>query len=112
GVTGGRPGTPMPAFAKAQGRSLTAAQIHVLLHEIKGIPYRILQKREGEETKVEIVPEEKGISPQWGSAGQAFVNPPPYLAPEANAGGAGARRDERATKLLARARAPCHGSVG
>lgn len=35
-IRSGRPGTPMPAFAKENGGALTAAQIQVLVKEIKG----------------------------------------------------------------------------
>ena len=47
----GRPGTPMPAFALANGGTLTAAQIRVLVYEIKGIHYRLADVAEGKESE-------------------------------------------------------------
>src|SRR5262249_35787442 len=45
-ISMGRPGTPMPAFARENGGSLTDAQIQVLVNEIKGIPYKIVKEDE------------------------------------------------------------------
>ncbi len=111
-ITHGRLGTPMPAFAKANGGTLTAAQIQVLVNEIKGMPYRVNEKREGAEVKVEVVRDAAGIPPKWGQAGQALDQAPPYLVSEAKAGGAGAGRIEQGSKVFARACATCHGSDG
>lgn len=110
-IAKGRAGTLMPAFAKENGGTLTAAQIQVLVNEIKGFPYRVLEKREGNEVKLEIVREATGILPKWGPAGQAFAMPPPsYLAPADKPGGAG--RLKQGAEVFARACATCHGSDG
>jgi mono/diheme cytochrome c family protein len=53
-VREGRPGTPMPAFAKEQGGPLTDAQVKVLA---------------------------RGIKPRWGKQGTSKKEAPPYLAP-------------------------------
>src|SRR5262245_25647642 len=41
-VTSGRDKSLMPAFGNAHGGTLTAAQIQVLIHEIKGVPYKVI----------------------------------------------------------------------
>src|SRR5262245_30251568 len=41
-VTKGRNKTLMPGFGQAHGGTLTAAQIQVLVHEIKGVPYKVV----------------------------------------------------------------------
>ena len=62
-LTKGRKKALMPAFAKENGGLLTEAQFQVLVLEIKGVPYKIVKKDDGETTKVEIVPDAGGISP-------------------------------------------------
>ena len=66
-LTKGRKKALMPAFAKENGGLLTEAQIQVLVMEIKGIPYKIVKKEEGETTKVEVVPDAGGVPPKWGT---------------------------------------------
>src|SRR6202050_1699276 len=63
-LTNGRKKTLMPAFARENGGILTAAQIQVLVKEIKGIPYKIVEKQPGGVAQVEIVPDAGGISPK------------------------------------------------
>src|SRR5262249_41575079 len=46
------PKTPMPAFLKKNGGTLSEAQVRVLVFEIKGIRYRI--EREGNEYNAEV----------------------------------------------------------
>ena len=58
-ISGGRPGTPMPAFATAQGGPLTDAQVKAMA---------------------------AGIKPRWGSAQASHGSIPPYVA--AKGGGA------------------------
>jgi mono/diheme cytochrome c family protein len=50
-ISGGRPGTPMPAFAHGQGGPLTDTQVEILAN---------------------------GIKPEWGSAQKAHEKPPDY----------------------------------
>jgi mono/diheme cytochrome c family protein len=52
-ITGGRPGTPMPAFARSKGGSLTDAQVKALAG---------------------------GLKARWGAAGPKADGAPPYLA--------------------------------
>jgi cytochrome c oxidase cbb3-type subunit 3 len=105
-LTYGRPGTSMPAFAHSQGGPLSAAQVQLLVHEIKGVPYRIVKKHAPGQLKVEIVAAAEGIAPQWGAVALAADSIPPYSL----------RRDlgngEKGTKLFARACASCHGPNG
>jgi mono/diheme cytochrome c family protein len=105
-VSSGRPGTLMPAFAQAQGGTLTADQVRVLVLEIKGIPYRIVKKCEGEARKVEVVRDANGPAPKWGLPGPAPGGAPPYPAGD-RSGDAG-----RGRKVFARACANCHGEHG
>src|SRR5580704_4148871 len=56
-LTKGRNKTLMPAFAKENGGMLTAAQIQVLVKEVKGIPYKVVQKQEGGVAKFVVVPD-------------------------------------------------------
>ncbi len=117
----------MPAFAKENGGSLTEAQIQVLVMEIKGIPYKIVKKEEGETTKVEIVPDAGGIAPKWGTPETPPKGVPSYREqaasgapggyPLVGAGrGAGEERGThevgRGAVVFARACATCHGDHG
>ena len=43
-LNNGRHKTLMPAFAKEHGGTMTATQIQVLVHEIKGVPYKVIAK--------------------------------------------------------------------
>jgi mono/diheme cytochrome c family protein len=80
-VSAGRPGTPMPAFALANGGTLTAAQIRVLVYEIKGIPYKLADVPEGKEIERQPVRDAAGIAPQWGFPKTVAANTPSYLSP-------------------------------
>jgi cytochrome c oxidase cbb3-type subunit 3/ubiquinol-cytochrome c reductase cytochrome c subunit len=133
-VTSGRLHTPMPAWARENGGPLTAAQIQVLVCEIKGIPYTIPEDREGDSTRVEVVPDPKGRAPHWGMPGPPPEGVPSYLAPKGRQGPgkreqpAGAKveelrvrpqveqgpheRDRKANEVFARACAGCHGPNG
>src|SRR5262245_46015078 len=90
--TGKDPRTPMPAFAREQGGTLSAAQIQVLVYEIKGIRYR------------------RGKTPAWG------VTPRPanlndssmreaYLNPKTG-------DSKRGARVFGNACAMCHGKAG
>jgi cytochrome c oxidase cbb3-type subunit 3/ubiquinol-cytochrome c reductase cytochrome c subunit len=111
-ITAGRSGTLMPAFANNKGGTLTPAQIRVLAYQIKGIPYRVVEKREGGSLKIEIVRDAHGIAPKWGAPG-----PLPDGAPALEAEADKTRRSEadyeRIRKtVFARACADCHGNRG
>jgi mono/diheme cytochrome c family protein len=105
-VTHGRSGTLMPAFAQGQGGQLTAAQVQVLVHEIKGIPYRKDEHYVDGRLKVEIVADAAGLAPRWGVVSPAGDSVPPYALP-ATSGNA-----SNGSKLFERACARCHGDNG
>jgi mono/diheme cytochrome c family protein len=109
-ISMGRPGTPMPAFAKESGGTLSAAQVRVLIYEIKGIRYRAERQGEGGEGKV--VRDDAGTRPKWGEpeAGRLAKEAPPYLGSKEGARKAGDRG--RGAKVFARACAMCHGKDG
>jgi len=100
-ITKGRKKTLMPAFAKENGGTLTAAQIQVLVKEIKGIPYKIVEKEEAGVTKVKVV------SPKWGPPAKPLKDAPAYREPTLGAGDKG-----KGAAVFARACATCHGSHG
>ena len=69
-VAGGRRGTLMPAFSREQGGPLTPTQVAVLVNEIKGIPYRVIEKeKDGGPSAFEVVRDSAGTAPAWGSPG-------------------------------------------
>ena len=102
----GRPGTPMPPFARENGGSLSKEQIQVLVHEIKGEAYRIVEKREEGGVKVEIVADEQGMAPRWGRVAPAPADVPAYTPPET------VGNVDRGKKQFARACSSCHGDNG
>jgi mono/diheme cytochrome c family protein len=81
-ITGGRPGTLMPAFAREQGGPLTAEQVKALA---------------------------EGIKPRWGQSAKAPEGVPDYLPPEKMPTGTGTAGG---AKVFARACAACHGEQG
>ena len=101
----GRRGTPMPAFAQENGGALNATQIQVLVNEIKGFPYEIEEKQEGNTTKVQVVRTPQGDEPRWGQPEQPPPDVPPYSLAE---GG----NQEAGAQVFARACAVCHGRQG
>jgi cytochrome c oxidase cbb3-type subunit III len=108
--TGKDPRTPMPAFAREQGGTLSPAQIQVLVYEIKGIRYRIERKGENYDARVEVVKDDEGKTPAWG------VTPRParldvssmreaYLNPKTG-------DSKRGARVFGNACAMCHGKAG
>jgi cytochrome c oxidase cbb3-type subunit III len=81
-IAAGRPGTPMPAFARDQGGPLTNAQVEVLATGLKG---------------------------HWGTALPNHPELPPYLATDKPADG---DRTERGAKVFEHACSMCHGAKG
>jgi cytochrome c oxidase cbb3-type subunit 3/ubiquinol-cytochrome c reductase cytochrome c subunit len=106
-ITKGRNKTLMPAFASENGGTLTAAQIRVLVKEIKGISYKIAKTQEPDGTKVEIV-----VAPKWGAPGKPSKGVPSYGAPKASSEGGVAGNKEKGAVVFARACAVCHGKHG
>jgi cytochrome c oxidase cbb3-type subunit 3/ubiquinol-cytochrome c reductase cytochrome c subunit len=111
-VTKGRIKTLMPAFARDSGGVLTPAQIQVLVKEIMGIPYKIVEKQDGGVVKVEVVADAGGISPKWGIPGKAPKEVPPYREPAASSNGKIAGNKDKGALVFARACAVCHGKEG
>jgi mono/diheme cytochrome c family protein len=111
-VTNGRHKTLMPAFAKENGGALTATQIQVLVHEIKGIPYKIVAEQEGDPKSAQVVADASGISPTWGAIAEPPAGAPPYrpLASAADVSGSGSAT--QGAIVFKRACAVCHGSSG
>jgi hypothetical protein len=104
----------MPAFAKDNGGVLTAAQIQVLVKQIKGIPYKVVEKKEAGVVKFEIVPDAGGTVPEWGLPGKPPKGVPSYR--ESPSGGEGrgseASKEKKGAVVFARACAVCHGKDG
>jgi mono/diheme cytochrome c family protein len=111
-INQGRPGTPMSAFAIAQGGTLTPAQIQVLVHEIKGIPYRVVKMGSGVSATFEVVNDAKGIVPAWGAPKTSLTALPPYAYSESKAIRTSADFEAIRTSLFAKACAGCHGESG
>jgi len=107
-VTNGRKKTLMPAFAKENGGVLTAAQIQVLVKEIKGISYKVVEKKEGSE----VVADAAAIAPKWGTPGQPPNGVPSYRQQSASLNAGGADNKEKQDTVFARACAGCHGDHG
>jgi mono/diheme cytochrome c family protein len=117
-ITKGRHGTLMPAFGSEGGGPLrgvqikallTPVQIQVLVHEIKGIPYKVESVGR---VPVRVVGDSGGVAPKWGEPPPAPDNAPPYLPPEAKADGGGTGDRERGETVFARACSMCHGDRG
>ena len=107
-VAAGRPGTLMPAFGKEQGGPLTLVQVAVLVNEIKGTPYRVIEKeQEGQPGAPEVVRDAAGTAPAWGPPDPAPADAPPYLAPGGRTADATAGHDR-----FGAACARCHGDLG
>jgi len=98
--------TPMPPFAHAGGCTLSAVQIQVLVHEIKGIRYGIVRNSEDGKLKIHVVADPQGIVPSWGIVDPAPASFPPYALSE-SVGNA-----EQGAKIFASACASCHGKNG
>jgi mono/diheme cytochrome c family protein len=104
-ITSGRPGTPMAAFARERAGTLTAAQIRVLIYEIKGIRYKVVSFPGGSSPTVEVARDPQGVMPKWGMPTPRPEDVPRYaLEPGGDA--------KRGMQVFARACARCHGDHG
>jgi mono/diheme cytochrome c family protein len=111
-VSNGRSKTLMPAFGKENGGTLTAAQIQVLVHEIKGIPYSTKKKESGDPSAIEVVADSSGRAPKWGPAGNLPANVPPYNHLSINASSSSTGDIVKGAAVFVRACAVCHGDNG
>ena len=110
-IAQGRPGTPMPAFAQDSGGTLTPTQIQVLVEEIKGFRYKLVETAAAS-GQLAVVEDPGGAMPQWGLPAAPPENAPAYAAA---AVGPELSRDayERIRQTtFVRACAGCHGPYG
>jgi mono/diheme cytochrome c family protein len=103
----------MPAFAKENGGTLTAAQIEVLVHEIKGIPYSTVTNEEEGKASVEVVADPGGRAPKWGPPVKPPADVPSYSESSVNSKSSSSTGDAvKWAGVFARACAACHGDRG
>jgi cytochrome c oxidase cbb3-type subunit 3/ubiquinol-cytochrome c reductase cytochrome c subunit len=109
-VAKGREKALMPAFASEQGGPLTEVQIQLLVKEIKGVRYKIVEKPDGGKT---IVEDANGTQPQWGLPAQPPKSAPSYKDPQGSKARLAALGDkQKGAAVFARACAVCHGDDG
>ena len=107
----GRKNTLMPAFAQENGGTLTTTQIKVLVHEIKGLDYRIVETTPGDPASATVVAGQGGKNPIWGRPAELPAGVPAYkdvsIKPESSEANV-----TRGNAAFARACADCHGEQG
>jgi cytochrome c oxidase cbb3-type subunit III len=107
----GRKDTLMPAFAQENGGTLTATQIQVLVHEIKGLDFRIVETTPGDPASATVVAGKGGKPPAWGRPAELPPGVPSYkdgsIKPENLE-----TSIHRGIAAYARACADCHGEQG
>lgn len=111
-LTKGRQNTLMPAFSNENGGTLTSTQIQILVHEIKGIPYRIVSTNDGSHSQMAVVADENGISPAWGLSSAPPPDVPSYVAPSTSPNGGETGNIVAGVEVYARSCAGCHGDGG
>jgi len=109
-ITEGRPGTPMPAFARAKGGSLTDAQVHVLAAGVKTHWGPVKPAPSGAPSYLPGPGQPETITVKPGGREVIPVPPGPDAPPKPEAVQSGAKRDGATT--FARACAVCHGDNG
>lgn len=110
-IARGRDKTLMPAFGKENGGTLTSAQVQVLVHEIKGIPYRITKEADGV-AKIEPDPQAAASALTWGPSKEAPDGVPSYLPPKNDASDNAGGKKIADAAAYERACATCHGDAG
>ena len=107
----GRKNTLMPAFAQENGGTLTATQIEVLVREIKGLDYRVVETTPGDPATATVVAGPGGKSSIWGRPAELPTGVPAYqdvaIKPEDSEASL-----KRGMAAFARACADCHGDQG
>lgn len=104
-VSTGRPGTPMPAFAIANGGTLAPAQIRVLVGQIKGVA----DKGANERAPDAVV---RPTPPEWGAPKSVNKDTPSYLSSASTSVPSVARCEQIRKSVFNRACAGCHGERG
>ena len=84
----------------------------MLVKEIKGIPYKIVEQQERGVAKVVVVADASGIAPQWGVPRKLAKGVPGYREQAANSKGSRVADKEMGALVFARACAVCHGDHG
>jgi cytochrome c oxidase cbb3-type subunit 3/ubiquinol-cytochrome c reductase cytochrome c subunit len=84
----------------------------VLVHEIKGIPYKIVPKQEDELTSARVVADASGIAPAWGSVTDPPAGTPAYRHRIIAADKSSSVSAAQGARVFARACAVCHGGKG
>jgi cytochrome c oxidase cbb3-type subunit III len=107
-ISAGRPGTPMPAFALANGGTLTPQQVQVLVHTIKGVPAATPNQVAGTGRANDVA----AVAPQWGPPEPMPKAAPAYLRSESNLTRTSAEFEQVRKTVFARACAGCHGADG
>jgi cytochrome c oxidase cbb3-type subunit III len=114
-INEGRKDTPMPAFARENGGTLTRAQIKVLVYEIKGTPYKIVDDPKTREQTVEAATgagSDDVITPAWAVSGSPPAGAPAYRIPDGEPMLSAADFERIRKTTFARACAGCHGAHG
>jgi mono/diheme cytochrome c family protein len=111
-ISAGRPGTPMPAFALADGGTLTPQQVQVLVRTIKGVPDTTPDHTAGAERSAEQSSEGDVVSSQWGSPKPMPATAPSYLRSEHQPIRSSLEYEQIRKTVFARACADCHGERG
>jgi len=104
------PRTPMPAFARENGGSLSPQQIQALVYGIKGIRYRVVKGKDERSNTVER--SEEGGPPIWDKPPKWPDDAPPYALAKPPAGATVAGNSKRGKKVFSQACAMCHGDRG
>ena len=104
-VSAGRPGTPMPAFAIANGGTLSAAQIRVLVDQIKGVPDKDAHERARDDGHAPA-------SPKWGVPKSVSKDTPSYLSSASTSIRSAAKSEKIRGTVFSGACAVCHGDRG
>ncbi|HEX3997389.1 MAG TPA: c-type cytochrome [Pirellulales bacterium] len=111
-ISAGRSETPMPGFDNLHGGRLTAAQIQVLVFQIKGTKYRIIEPAPNANEETKVVEDAGGIAPLWGAVEPAPLGTPSYLEPAPEAPDETSKSGASRSAVFARACAGCHGKNG
>ena len=114
-ISQGRKGTPMPAFARENGGTISPAQIKVLVYEIKGTLYKIVGDSKSQSPTVELASgasDHTAITPAWAVSVSPPAGAPVYRMPDGETKLSAADFERIRKTTFARACAGCHGDHG